>query len=226
MADGDAQEEGQQHGSVYRVAGALTITRAATTQREIDALPDPLTIDLSQVERMDTVGAWIIYRTVRDRKAKVIGGGEIENSLVDQVAEYDVPVRVRPEQRPGLVRILTELGEWVAEAGQTFVGLLCWLNVQGCQTLIGDGAPATLAELARHPAVREHVRRGLAQWNEAHPASSERIARAILLSEPPSIDAGEITDKGYINQHAVLTRRAEAVTKLNEASCAEWIGCA
>ena len=38
MADGDAQEEGQQHGSVYRVAGALTITRAATTQREIDAL--------------------------------------------------------------------------------------------------------------------------------------------------------------------------------------------
>jgi len=102
----------------------------------------------------------------------------------------------------------------VAGANQTFVGLLCWLNVQGCQTLIGDGAPATLAELARHPAVREHVRRGLAQWNEAHPASSERIARAILLSEPPSIDAGEITDKGYINQGLALERRAAEVERL------------
>ena len=59
--------------SVYRVAGSLTIARAATTQREIDALPDPLTIDLSEVEKMDTVGAWIIYRTVRDRGAKVVG---------------------------------------------------------------------------------------------------------------------------------------------------------
>ena len=111
-------------GATFRPAGALTITRAATTQREIDALADPLTIDLSMVERMDTVGAWIIYRAERDRGAKVEGGGEIETSLVDQVAEYDVPVRVRPEQRPGWKRILTELGEWVADAGGTFVGLL------------------------------------------------------------------------------------------------------
>jgi phospholipid/cholesterol/gamma-HCH transport system permease protein len=111
-------------GATYRPAGALTITKAATTQREIDALPDPLTIELSRVERMDTVGAWIIYRAMRDRGAKVEGGSEIETSLLDQVSEYDVPVRVRPEQRPALVRILTELGEWVAEAGRTFVGLL------------------------------------------------------------------------------------------------------
>lgn len=111
-------------GATYRPAGALTITRAASVQTEINALPDPLTIDLSNVKRMDTVGAWIIYRTVRDRGAKVSGGSEIETSLLDQVSEYDVPVRVRPEQRPALVRILTELGEWVAEAGRTFVGLL------------------------------------------------------------------------------------------------------
>ena len=56
-ADDHSEGHQQAHGSVYRVAGALTITRAATTQREIDALPDPLTIDLSQIDRMDTVGA-------------------------------------------------------------------------------------------------------------------------------------------------------------------------
>ena len=124
MPDDKRTAENDAEGATYRPVGALTITRAATTQREIDGLADPLTIDLSKVERMDTVGAWIIYRTERDRGAKVEGGSEIETGLVHQVAEYDVPVKVRPEQRPGFVRVLTELGEWVADAGTTFVGLL------------------------------------------------------------------------------------------------------
>jgi feruloyl-CoA synthase len=102
----------------------------------------------------------------------------------------------------------------VAGANRTFVGLLCWLNAQGCQTLIGDGAPSTLPELAQHPIVREHVRKGLAQWNAVHPASSERIARAILLRDAPSIDANEITDKGYINQRLALERRAADAERL------------
>jgi feruloyl-CoA synthase len=102
----------------------------------------------------------------------------------------------------------------VADADREFVGLLCWLNASGCQTLIGDGAPSALPELAQHPAVREHVRKGLARWNAAHPGSSERIVRAILLRDAPSIDANEITDKGYMNQRAVLERRAALVERL------------
>ena len=123
MADLDPPPGDHPHGSVYRVAGALTITRAATTQREIDAMPDPLTIDLSEINRMDTVGAWIVYRTVRDRKAKVIGASRDETSLLEQVAEFDKPVQVRPEQRASFLRVLTELGEWVAEPGVTMLGL-------------------------------------------------------------------------------------------------------
>ena len=49
-------------------------------------------------------------------------------------------------------------------------------------------------------------------------ASSRRITRALLLAEPPSIDAGEITDKGYINQSAVLARRVALVERLYEAA--------
>ena len=78
MADVNGTTDDHQGGSVYRVAGALTITRAATTQREIAALPDPLTIDLSEIDRMDTVGAWLIYRAVRDRGAKVVGASRDE----------------------------------------------------------------------------------------------------------------------------------------------------
>jgi feruloyl-CoA synthase len=102
----------------------------------------------------------------------------------------------------------------VAGADRACVTLLCWLNVAGCQKLIGDAAPGSPGELAQHPLVREHVHRGLAQWNGAHAGSSERIARALLLSDAPSIDANEITDKGYVNQRLALERRAADVARL------------
>ena len=124
MADPDRHEGDEAHGSVYRVAGALTITRAATTQREIDAMPDPLTIDLSEINRMDTVGAWIVYRTVRDRGAKVIGASRDEVSLLKQVREFDAPAKVHPEQPASFLRVLSELGEWMSETGVTLLGLL------------------------------------------------------------------------------------------------------
>jgi feruloyl-CoA synthase len=44
--------------------------------------------------------------------------------------------------------------------------------------------------------------------------SSNRIARALVLEEPPSLDAGEMTDKGSINQRAVLSRRKNLVKEL------------
>src|SRR5919202_2980685 len=108
MADLDQHQGEHPKGSMYRVAGALTITRAATTQREIDALPDPLTIDLSEINRMDTVGAWLVYRTVRDRNAKVVGASRDEVSLLEQVGEFDKPTRVTPEAQGGAGAILTE----------------------------------------------------------------------------------------------------------------------
>ena len=133
MAEVTDQDGDHRQGSVYRVAGALTITRAATTQREIDALPDPLTIDLSQIQRMDTVGAWIVYRTVRDRGAKVIGASRDEVSLLKQVGEFDVPTRVVPDEPHNFLAGIRELGEWVAETGTTLVGLLGFFG----STLIG-----------------------------------------------------------------------------------------
>ena len=141
MAEVTEQETDQQHGSVYRVAGPITISRAATTQREIDALPDPLTIDLSAIDRMDTVGAWIIYRTVRDRGAKVIGASREEAGLLKQVGEFDVPTRVTPDEPRGAVAILRELGAWISETGVTLVGLLGFFGA----TLIG------FANLIRRP---------------------------------------------------------------------------
>jgi phospholipid/cholesterol/gamma-HCH transport system permease protein len=133
MAEVTEQDTEHGGGSIYRVAGTLNIARAATTQREIDALSDPLTIDLSDINRMDTVGAWIVYRTVRDRGAKVIGASRDEVSLLNQVGQFDKPTRVTPDESHNFFAVLRELGEWVADAGTTLVGLLGFFGA----TLIG-----------------------------------------------------------------------------------------
>ena len=54
----------------------------------------------------------------------------------------------------------------------------------------------------------------LSDFNKTAGGSSRRIGRFTVMTEPPSIDAGEITDKGYVNQRAVLERRHELVEAL------------
>ena len=117
----------------FRVSGPLTISRAASTARDIEAEPDPLVIDLSGVERIDTVGAWLIYRTVRDRGAKVVGASPESQNLIEQVAEFDKPARVRPEESGGFIRVVREIGEWISEVGTTLLGLLGFFGA----TLLG-----------------------------------------------------------------------------------------
>ena len=102
----------------------------------------------------------------------------------------------------------------IAGADREYVGILAWLNVAGCQTLAGTAAPANTAQLAGHAAIREHLARSIARWNTEQPGTSTHIARVLLLTEPPSIDANEITDKGYINQRLVLERRKAEVERL------------
>jgi feruloyl-CoA synthase len=95
------------------------------------------------------------------------------------------------------------------------IGLLVFPNPDGCRSLCAAAPDAPLAELICRPEVRRCLRAGLAAHNAANPSSSRRIVSALLLAEPPSIDAGEITDKGYVNQRAVLAHRAALVGRLH-----------
>jgi len=61
--------------------------------------------------------------------------------------------------------------------------------------------------------LREHLARTLETLNDGA-GSAGRIERLLLLEEPPSLDAGEITDKGYVNQRRVLDLRAPDVARL------------
>ncbi len=103
----------------------------------------------------------------------------------------------------------------VTGENRAFIGLLAFLNAAGCAQLTGmDAAP--VPDLARHPAVRDHVRAALSRWNVAHPGTSERVVRVLLLADQPSIDANEITDKGYINQRTAIALRSAEVERLYE----------
>ena len=95
-----------------------------------------------------------------------------------------------------------------------YIGLLAWPNLAACRQLIGQ-PEAGFDAIVAHPAVRDAVQRGLEAHNATtQGASSRRIGRVVLLTEPPSIDGNELTDKGYINQKAGLTRRAALVERL------------
>jgi feruloyl-CoA synthase len=91
------------------------------------------------------------------------------------------------------------------------IGILAWPNVSACRDLVGQDGAADPASLARAPEVVEAVLRGVRAHNRIHSGASTRIARVHLLAEPPSMDADEITDKGYVNQRAVREHRADKV---------------
>ena len=121
--------------NLYRVSGALTITRAASTQREIDAIADPLTIDLGGVEKMDTVGAWLIHRAVRDRGAKVIGAAPEEQRIArpgrrgrpsDAGCAPKSPIRRRARSTSlatGRSRPAARWSAWSASSARCSIGL-------------------------------------------------------------------------------------------------------
>ncbi len=101
----------------------------------------------------------------------------------------------------------------VAGQDKEFIGLLAWPNLEACRKLAGE-ANATLDQLVRHPAIVSHLRKTLHAHNVAAQGSSFRIERVMLMTEPPSIDGNELTDKGYINQRAALERRSALVDRL------------
>lgn len=91
----------------------------------------------------------------------------------------------------------------VAGADQPFVALLAWPNPAACRARLGR-PDASLADIVADPGLRETLRAAFEAHNRAAGGSSRQVHRLLLLAQPPDIGAGEITDKGYVNQRLVL----------------------
>ncbi|MGD4304506.1 hypothetical protein QT654_22840, partial [Xanthomonas citri pv. citri] len=77
-----------------------------------------------------------------------------------------------------------------------------------------DGQGMSVDQLALEPSVRLALCAGLQALAKEFPASSQHVVRLVILDSPPNLDAGEITDKGYINQRTALALRADQVKRL------------
>jgi feruloyl-CoA synthase len=94
---------------------------------------------------------------------------------------------------------------------------------QKVRELAGLAGDAPMREVVASAAVLAHFQRVTDALAASATGSANRIARLALVSEPPSIDKGEVTDKGSINQRAVLKHRAEAVEALHADTLANTL---
>jgi feruloyl-CoA synthase len=104
----------------------------------------------------------------------------------------------------------------VSGPNRSAIGILIFANVEACRRFANNlPADAATDAVLNDPGVRNEVRARLAAMARQSTGSSNRVGRALLLGEPPSLDAGEITDKGTINQRMVLGHRAALVEQLH-----------
>ncbi len=96
------------------------------------------------------------------------------------------------------------------------VGLLVFPRLEDCRRLAQLPVSASAFEIVSAPAVRTFFRDLLERLNRESTGSATAIARLRLLDVPPSLDLGEVTDKGSINQRAVLTHRADLVDAMHD----------
>ena len=101
-----------------------------------------------------------------------------------------------------------------AGADRDDLAALIFPDLEACRKLANLGPEASLGDIVGAPPVRAKFVELLTKLAALSPGSSTRINRAILMAEPPSMDKGEITDKGSFNQRGVLRNRAAMVDEL------------
>jgi feruloyl-CoA synthase len=124
---------------------------------------------------------------------------------------------------PLRARVISAAAPYVMDAVVTgidrhAIGLLVFPRMEHCLPLSGLGPQAGVEQVLASAPVRAYFQDLLNRLNADASGSSMRIDRLLLQAEPPSIDHRELTDKGSINQGAVLTRRAAAVSSLYEGT--------
>jgi phospholipid/cholesterol/gamma-HCH transport system permease protein len=127
---------------VVRFTGDLSLARLGTLPDRLSAYQGRVArIDLSGIDRLDTIGAWVVHRFAAKHDAAVEGLGEDDRHLFDQVEHADQAVAVRPQAVTPFKRVLGEVGMAVSTAFRTMHGLLGFL-----------GATAlSFVHIARHP---------------------------------------------------------------------------
>ncbi|WP_150738901.1 feruloyl-CoA synthase [Pandoraea anapnoica] len=127
---------------------------------------------------------------------------------------------------PLRARVISEGAPYVQDAVVTGInrddiGLMIFPRVDDCRRLSGLPKDASLADVLASTPVREMFASLLTRLNASASGSATSVARLLLLDTPPSLDLGEVTDKGSINQRAVQDHRSATVDALHAATAGD-----
>ncbi|TKD51976.1 ABC transporter permease [Sphingomonas baiyangensis] len=125
-----------------RFSGNLSLAHIGDLADRLDAVDGSVDrVDLSGIDRIDTVGAWIVHRFAHEREATIDGLSDDGARLMQQVQDADRPVAKPARPMPAFLRVLDEIGEAISQAGRTLLGLLAFMGA----TVIAAG------NVIRHP---------------------------------------------------------------------------
>jgi feruloyl-CoA synthase len=121
--------------------------------------------------------------------------------------------------RTSLLAAMSPLASDVVIAGlnQDFIGVLIFPDLRACGALLDVSGTPDGGKLVNEPRLISEFAQRLRAHAQAHQGSSTRVERFVILAEPPMLDRGEITDKGSINQRAVLQHRVQLAEDLYQS---------
>ena len=102
----------------------------------------------------------------------------------------------------------------IAGLDKDFVSAILFLNVDACRKLTNHSVETSNSEVFQHQEIQNFISQLLIDLGKKATGSATRVVKVIIAHEPPSIDLGEITDKGSLNQRAILKHRAELVESM------------
>ncbi|QFT76980.1 ABC transporter permease [Erythrobacter sp. THAF29] len=123
-------------------SGPLVVSTIGPVEQDLDELDTQVSvIDLSGVEHIDTVGAWVACRLAGDHEAEIVGASPRAQRLLDAIEDLQTDAPVSAPREPVWVRVPEEMGQKVFNARSGIYGVVGFLG----QILLG------FASLARHP---------------------------------------------------------------------------
>ena len=129
-------------GLVLVFTGALVVEAIAKLDRNLGDLGEPVAaLDLTTVSEIDTVGAWVVWRTMRDHEAALIGASDKAERLIAAVRGSDDDTPMTPERAPLVPRVLGGIGAMVGNLGSGSLGVLGFLGA----------VVAAIGQTLRHP---------------------------------------------------------------------------
>ena len=183
---------------------------------------DELTKDMFDDEGFYKLGDAIKFVDPNDTSKGLIFDGRVSEDFKLDSGTWVCVSSIRMGVLPHFSPLFSDVV--VAGHDRSDLGVMVVPNVLECQKVLGEeGSNLSIAEIIKHPSFRALVLGKLKSLAANSTGSSNRVVRLAVMTEMPSLDAHEITDKGSLNQRAILENRKDDVETLYAGNAANGV---